>query len=154
MAYSSEVWGKVKADYETGLYSVDKLQEKYGISTASIDKRMAKDKPTKPWIKGKTEDKIHKKIEENTIERLARLKYTQDKHLNNIIAGTEADRTYIKKDGSGEGFIEVEPDHQSRVKYLDMINKMTGGYAPEKIEHSGEISIAEQIRLAHSKKEK
>tara|TARA_R110000737_G_C14359287_1_gene446651 strand:- start:10 stop:519 length:510 start_codon:yes stop_codon:yes gene_type:complete len=130
MAYPAKVWAKVKADYETGNFSIDKMGEKYGISTATIEKRIKADK----WQKGKLKPIIEKKIEETTAEMFARLGLPKEKLLDKIIEGTDANRTYIKRDGSGEGFVEVEPDHAARVKYITEINKMTGGYTPEKQE--------------------
>ena len=37
-------------------------------------------------------------------------------------------------------FIDV-PDFNVRVKYLDMAYKLKGAYAPEKVEHSGEVKL-------------
>ena len=130
MAYPAKVWAKVKADYETGNFSIDKLHEKHTISVDTLKRKISGEK----WQKGKLKPIIEKKIEETTAQMFARLGLPKEKLLEKIIEGTDADRTYIKKDGSGEGFVEVEPDHAARVKYITEINKMTGGYTPEKQE--------------------
>lgn len=79
-----------------------------------------------------------------------------DAYLNNKLnEGLEASKVISvvpippKKDKAGTGdlpeandksidFIDV-PDFNVRVKYLDMAYKLKGAYAPEKIEHSGQL---------------
>ena len=151
MAYPAKTWAKVKADYETGNFSVADLWKKYGIAEITIEKRIGNEK----WKKGKLKKKIEEKIEESTLEMFARLGMPKEKFLQVIIDGLNADRTYIKKDGSGEGFIEVEPDHAARSRYVTEVNKMTGGYVPEKKEISGDpenplIHQIERIIVKHS----
>lgn len=132
MAYPEKTWAKVKADYLTGNFSVEELQKKYGISTATIDKRMKKDGN---WIKGKLKEKIQEKVEERTIDIFTRLGMPPEKIVQKVIEGMNANKTYIKGNGE-EAFIEVEEDHNTRHKFVQEANKMTGGYAPEKIEET------------------
>ena len=151
MAYPAKTWAKVKAEHETGQFSVEELSKKYKISQPAIVKRLMKE----GWKKGRTKKKIEEKIEESTLEMFARLGMPKEKFLQVIIDGLNADRTYIKKDGSGEGFIEVEPDHAARSRYVTEVNKMTGGYVPEKKEISGDpenplIHQIERIIVKHS----
>ena len=134
MAYPAKTWAKAKADYLTGDYSVKDLWKKHGIAEITIEKKIGIEK----WEKGKLKEVIEKKIEESTAEMFARLGMPKEKFLEVILEGLKADRTYIKKDGSGEGFIEVEPDHTARAKYVTEVNKMTGGYTAEKKEIIGD----------------
>ena len=143
MAYTTKQWAKVKADYLTGNYSVEKLSKKYEISEPAISNKAK----AEGWIKGQLKEKIEKKVEESTIEILARIGCTPEFRLKLLHEGLLADRTYVK----GE-YVEVEADHNSRVKYHDIINKLTGSYTPEKVEHSGQISIADQIKQSWKEK--
>ena len=141
MAYSTDKWAKVKADYLTGNFSYDDLSEKYRISEPCIRKRSKSD----GWVKGELKEKIQKKIEESTLEAFARIGLTKDKVLKTILAGFEADKVVITG-GKDDAFAEVVPDHMAIDKYITQYNKMTGQYAPEKKEISGGLSVVRMTK--------
>ena len=118
MSYPASTWAKVKAEYETGEYSVDKLQEMYGISTASIDKKIAKQK----WIKGRTRHKIELKAEKTAIEKFAALGMPEEKVFQKVCDLMNHEEADVCDKG---------------LKHYETI---TGNIAAKKVQHSGKIA--------------
>lgn len=151
MAYPAKTWAKVKADYETGNYSVEQLWKKYGMSAISIEKRIGIDKKNgNPWEKGKLKPIIEKQIEESVMEKLTRLGMPEDKVLMVMVEGLEATYEKWKKnpnykkdavDETGEKILEYDleiySDHQIRAKFFDMYCKIGGKYV-ERVKVSGD----------------
>ncbi len=106
MAYPAETWAKVRADYETGNFSVRELSENYQIFYKTIDDKIASD----GWIKGKYKPAIEAKIKETMIERFTRMGLSE-------VAACEKVVELIKK-GDKKG--------------LDFYFKLTGAYVPVK----------------------
>jgi len=139
MGYSAEVWARVKADYETGNFSVDALQKRYGISTATIDKHMAKEK----WVKGSLKPVIEGKIKETTAQMFARIGLPREKVLKTILEGIEkATKTLLSKDGP-----IVEKDWVVIDKMITQYNKMTGGYLERIDLTSGGDKMNSEIKI-------
>jgi len=153
MAYSKAAWKRARVDYESGKFkSVEDLSKKHTISVPSIKTKISKE----GWVKGSLAKKVEEQIEENTIQKLARLGMPEDKILMVLVEGLEA--TFEKwkknpnaKEGEPKFDLEIYADHQARAKYLDICNKMTAKYTPQEVKHSGEISIADQIKQKWNK---
>lgn len=131
MAYPAETWAKIKADYETGNYSTEKLSEIYQISDPAIRLKAREDN----WEKGRLKPKIEEQIERNMIKLFAKKGCAPEKIVEKIIDGMDANRTI----NIGDGQSSIEADHNARVKYIQEANKMMGNYSPEEIKHSGSV---------------
>ncbi len=136
MAYCVMVRAKVKADYETGNFSVEQLLKRYGIAAITIEKRIGKEK----WIKGASKKAIEEKIQETTEQMFARLGLPKEKVLKKVMEGLEAEKVVITG-GKEDAFAEVMPDHLAVDKFVTQYNKMVGGYAAEKQEIKQESDI-------------
>ena len=108
-----------------------------------------------------------RKVDISVTELLDKMGVT-DAYLNDKLnEGLEASKVISvvpippKKNKTGTGdlpdaneksidFIDV-PDFNVRVKYLDMAYKLKGAYAPEKVEHSGQL---EPLRVIIRKRDK
>ena len=116
MGYSVTTWGKVRADYESGNFSADKLHQKYAISREAIIKNMVKNK----WVKGKNKPAIIQGIAERNIAMFEKLGMTQEKVAELIKKGMEDDS-----------------EKALQYKYMQEFIKMCGTYAPQQREISG-----------------
>jgi len=137
MAYPAATWARIKAEYETGNFSIPQLAEKWVISDTTIDKRIAKEN----WNKGELKPRIELRQQELMINALAKKGVTQSKVAGVLHEMLEAERTLVTpsnekdKDGNKEpGFAEIIPDHNARDKAVTQIFKVTGAYAAEKKE--------------------
>ena len=140
MAYPATTWAKVKADYETGDYSVDKLHQKHTISREAIITKMVR----KKWEKGKNAPIIQQTIAEKNIAMFAKLGMTQEKLAIKLIEGVTISETTTKElaDLVNEGTVDLETilkmvprlvdDRKLSLEYIKEINKCTGIHAPVK----------------------
>lgn len=126
MAYSTKIWAKCKCDYETGNFSVKKLWKKHGISTATIENKIAKEK----WIKGRLKEKIEKSTEQMFVDA----GMPKEKVLTLIVEGMTEPKKLIFEGKGDQMICTPEKDYKTASDYIKEYNKMTGGYAPEKKE--------------------
>lgn len=142
MAYPVKTWAKAKSDYEMGGLSIPKLSEKYKISQPAIAQRIRKE----GWKKGSLKEAVQEKIELNIIEKFAKIGLPPEKVYEVIKEGMSAEKVSIV--GNGEAAMaEVTPDWTSRDKFVTQYNKMTGHYAAEKVDHSGNINYTRIERV-------
>lgn len=134
MAYPAETWAKVKADYETGNYSVPDLSEKYTISEPAIKLKISDEK----WVKGALKEKIEEKHQNKIINELSKIGWDEKRLIENFAGILEAENT--NKHGI------VEPNWQARAKAHDMIFKLKGSYAPVENKISGDPNNPLQIQ--------
>ena len=150
MSYSVKKWAEVKADYETGNFSAQKLHQKYSISLKAIINKMVKDK----WIKGKSKPAIELGIAERNIAMFAKLGMTQENVAQKLIDGVDsanrsaqyiADQIKANKDSDEnidtDWLYKVIPqiidDRKISLDYIKELNKMCGTLAPQQREISG-----------------
>ena len=140
MAYPATTWAKVKADYETGNFTIEKLWKKYGIAAVTIETKIIKEK----WIKGSSAPAIQQTIAEKNIAMFAKLGMTQEKLAIKLIEGVTISETTTKElaDLVNEGTVDLESilkmvprlvdDRKLSLEYIKEINKCTGIHAPVK----------------------
>lgn len=159
MAYTTTTWAKVKADYESGNFTIEKLWKKYGISESSIEKKIIKE----GWIKGENVIAIQQTIAEKNIELFAKRGMTQADLVDKLISGVNSQTKVIEElaerlkgeDVDTEFFAKIIPqvldDRKVALDYMKEINKMCGSHAPVKketdITSGGEAIAAPQIYL-------
>lgn len=150
--YSLKIWQNVRAQYETGQYTIDELQKMFGISRDSIQYQSNH----QGWIKGKKSETIIRRIQENTLERFARLGMPPDKVAQRVLEGIECTTDTIKKIADRLKEIEVDDLPAQKILqkigsiikdlaefkkvsllYIQEYNRMIGGYAPTKTEITG-----------------
>jgi len=153
MAYPATTWAKVKADYETGDYSVDKLHQKHTISREAIITKMVR----KKWEKGKNAPIIQQTIAEKNIAMFAKLGMTTEdlaqKLINGLNTQEKAAKEIAEKINNSDVDIEmytklipqILDDRKISLEYAKEIIKMIGVYAPAKkeTEHSGSINMVQ-----------
>jgi hypothetical protein len=136
LAYPVELWAKIKADYETGNYSYEKLAEIYHVSDPAIRLKATEDN----WIKGRLKEKIEEKTQHRVINMLSKLGWDEKKRIEKFADILEADKT------GSEGI--AEPDWNARLKAHDMIFKIAGDYAPTETKLSGGITTESPYDLS------
>ena len=124
MAYSVKKWAKVKVEYETSGVSAEKLREKHGISTRSIEYRIQKEK----WKKGKNKKIVEEKIEKTTLEMFAEAGMPPSKVIEHMVTGIEKAEDLKFSGPKGEQFCENAPDYKTRLAYIQELNRMVGGH--------------------------
>jgi NCAIR mutase (PurE)-related protein len=141
MAYPAKTWALIKADYETGNYSIEDLQKKHKISHDTITTRCYKDK----WVKGLLKPQIEKSIQNKMVEAFAKRGFDESRVAEIVEAMAKAEKTIIVPSGKEEqsGFADIIPDWQARDKAVTQYAKLTGSYAQEKADNRINISINE-----------
>lgn len=80
-------WEEIKAKYETGKYSMQKLADKYGFNKSYGWRKAGQNN----WQKGKSKDKVREKANKKVIEeeanKEARLRKEYEKIINDIREG-------------------------------------------------------------------
>lgn len=146
--YSLKVWANVRAQYETGKFTIDELQKLFGISRNTIQFQCIKNN----WIKGKTADTIAYRINESTLDCFVRLGMPPEKVAQRVLEGIEcttdttikiADRLKsIQADATTEEILkkissiikDLAEFKRVSLLYIQEYNKMIGNYAPTKTE--------------------
>lgn len=150
--YSLKIWQNVRAQYETGQFSVKDLSKLFGIAATTIQYQLDHQK----WIKGKTSGAIALRIQESTIDRFTRLGMPPDKVAQRVLEGIECTTDTIKKIADRLKEIEVDDLPAQKILqkigsiikdlaefkkvsllYIQEYNRMIGGYAPTKSEITG-----------------
>ena len=153
MAYPVSTWAKVKADYETGNFTIEKLWKKYGIAAVTIETKIIK----KKWIKGSSAPAIQQTIAEKNIAMFAKLGMTTEdlaqKLINGLNTQEKAAKEIAEKINNSDVDIEmytklipqILDDRKISLEYAKEIIKMIGVYAPAKkeTEHSGSINMVQ-----------
>jgi len=103
-----EFWAKLKADYETGDYSMRKLAELYDINRRTIESKAQTDR----WMKGRLSSAIEEAAVNRAISLFSQLDLPQTEVFQKI------------KDG-----IEGKFGDKEIIKYVQEFNKMTNGYS-------------------------
>ena len=144
MAYSSVLWAKAKADYETGKFSVAQLSKKYRISEATIWKRIS----VKKWEKGRLAEKIEDKIMGETEKMFVKAGMPKQELVSQIVEGIkhgqlltsrvlklfeEANSTEdVMSDNVIDMVKRMYNDRRTQLAFIQELNKMVGNYAPIK----------------------
>jgi len=138
MALPAKTWAKIKTEYETGNYSTVQLAKKWQISDQAVRKHIRDEK----WKKGQLKPIIESKIQKTMVEKFAEIGLTPEKVMRVVDEGVHADKTIIV--GSGDqAMADIIPDWQARDRFVTQYYKLTGGYAAEKVEHSGDIEVTD-----------
>ena len=66
MAFPAETWSKIRAEYETGNFSIPELADKYSVSIPAIKRRTA----LEGWEKGAFQEEILEDIREQFLDEL------------------------------------------------------------------------------------
>ena len=142
MALPADTWAQIKAEFETGNFSVEQLAKKYLISPATVKKRLYAEK----WVKGRLKPLAEAKAAQTMVEKFAAIGLTPEKVMRVIQEGIEAEKTIIV--GSGDqAMADQIPDWQARDKFTAHYYKLTGGYEAEKIK-SENININTTVNLS------
>ena len=134
MAYPAETWARIKADYETGNFSVKDLSENYSISEPAIKLRISDEN----WIKGALKEKTEEKHRNRIMNELSKIGWDDRKLIENFSELLLAENT--NKMGI------AEPNWNARAKAHDMIFKVQGAYAPVENKISGDPNNPLQIQ--------
>lgn len=149
-------WANLKALWESGQFgSVDQLYD-YGKTTfkkmppqSSIYDKIKQE----GWDKAKNREIIDKKIELSYAEYFESQEMGAEERTKRVCLGIDAPKRTAKiivdyatqnggkiDDDTLKKFAQMmQYDLRTAEGYLDMANKMTGGYAATKIKHSGSI---------------
>ena len=157
--YTLRVWANIRAQYETGKFTIDELQKLFGISRNTIQFQCIKN----GWVKGKTAETIAYRINESTLDCFVRLGMPPEKVNQRVLEGIEtstdsiikiADRLKeIQADATTEeilkkiGSIIKDLAEFKRISllYIQEYNKMIGNYAPAKSEVTVHPLIPENL---------
>ena len=147
--FSPETWATIRVLYETGKFASALALQAHcskilplAPSFSSIEKRIAKE----GWSKGGIEDAITEEKRKSATELFAELGMDERKRIKLIVDGIHAGEDAIPSIinaiiSSGGDVTKPEVtnvirsmmiDLGVRYRYLDMANKITGEYAPEK----------------------
>lgn len=141
--YSAEVRGLVRAEYETGNYSVKSLPSRirYGIHARTVEGWVEKYR----WQKGSSAPTIEKAQAELNLDRFTRAGLPPDRLIERVIEGVNAGSECVEevvtiiRENKGEldpkavrALHEIGTALNSRAKFVDIYCKMTGQYAPTK----------------------
>jgi len=157
--YSLRVWANVRAQYETGKFSLKELSDIFGIKEPTIRYQQEH----QGWIKGRVAANLAMRINESTLDCFIRLGMPPEKVNKRVLEGIEtstdsiikiADR--LKEIQSGESTTEILKKIGSIVKdlaefkrisllYIQEYNKMIGNYAPAKSEVTVHPLIPENL---------
>ena len=128
MAYPAETWARIKADYETGNFSYEKLAQIYQVSDPAIRLKATEEN----WIKGALKPKIEAKAQNRIVNLMSKLGMDEEKRISLFTETLLADKT------TSQGM--TEPDWNARLKAHDMVFKLAGDYAPTETKLSGGIA--------------
>jgi uncharacterized protein YlzI (FlbEa/FlbD family) len=146
--YSLRVWANVRAQYETGSFTIDELQKLFGISRNTIQFQCIKN----GWVKGKTAPTVAYRINESTLDCFIRLGMPPEKVNQRVLEGIESSTDTIIKIADRLKEIQAEATTEEVLKkissiikdlaefkrisllYIQEYNKMIGNYAPTKSE--------------------
>ena len=119
----------------------EKWQE-IGISESSIRKAITEES----WEKGKHKAKIEEKIQAKTIDLLAKHGITPEKQIELFVSALDAEKL-VNIGGQPVN----DADWSSRLKAHDMLFKLRGDYAPEKVNQtiSGGINVTKDDDLSN-----
>ena len=127
MAYSLKKWAEVRTEYESTGCSIPELRDKYGISTSSIEKHIAKE----GWVKNCLKPIIEETVRKTMLQRYADLGLTPDDMAKKVIKMINAKDPHVVDKG------------------LNHYEKHTGINAPEKhkVENTHKMSGEEARRI-------
>jgi len=157
--YSLRVWANVRAQYETGKFTIDELQKLFGISRNTIQFQCIKN----GWVKGKTAETIAYRINESTLDCFVRLGMPPEKVNQRVLEGIESSTDSIIKIADRLKEIQADATTEEILKkigsiikdlaefkrisllYIQEYNKMIGNYAPAKSEVTVHPLIPENL---------
>lgn len=134
----------VRSLWESGDYTFSMLSQQWGVSVSRLKQKSCEEY----WEKGKLKQKVQKKIEEKTVDMLARLGMPKEEFMKMVIDGAKetmcmrnVKRAFKADDGKtvmiGQKPLIVDQtvsvvDNEAILRYRDMIAKLAGWYAPPK----------------------
>ena len=161
--YSLKVWANVRAQYETGQFSMESIGKLFGIPAKTIEYQCIKQR----WVKGKTAASLAIRINESNLERFTRLGMPPDTVAEKVLDGITWENSCIERiarqiesiENENKGTEEDDGEDKSKdvsstlkllgsiikdmaefkrisLLYIQEYNKMTGNYAPTKTEVS------------------